>query len=804
MNSYRLGNRWVAVAFAMAGLLFLLTPASHAQAQENIANVNANSQDQGPDVSDMAPSPNDSQDPPTSVARVSYLDGSVSLQPGGTGDWGTAGLNRPITIGDKIWTDQDSRAELQAGEASIHLGSMTALSFLNLNQGIIQMRMAEGHLNFRVRELREGETYEVDTPNMAFTVTEAGAFRVDVNENGDYTTVTVIRGKGEVSAAGQSYPLTAGERGDISGTDQNVKYVPCTASEPDALDKWAQERDLKEDNSASARYVSRDTVGYSDLDDYGTWKQEPEVGNVWVPNNVPADWAPYSDGNWSYIAPWGWTWVDYAPWGFAPYHYGRWGYYGGSWGWCPGPIWAPPVYGPAFVGFVGGFSFGVGFGWGGGYGWFPLGWGEPYHPWYHCGPTYWNHINVYNTHFHNFNSFNARGMRNFNYRYARNDHAVTVASHSAFVGGQRINRSATHITAAGLRNARVENGISARPTNASYFGAANLRGHIARPSAGVQDRAVVARSTPARAASHLPVRTMNSSSFAEHRGSASTANVGRNPGTMQGANGARSEQRFNDRPPSSFARGGERNTSSVNTSGSRPGASPNGNNARSSPRTWNAQGNATDSGRAPQGFGSQNRANSTVNARSGFGDRPPWARGAEGSARNNSSFTSRGNTATPSRGNSVNRPSASFNGNGGNRSTSTFRSNANSDRPPSNYRYSAPNRGNTSAPRNYTPPSSRGYSSPSPRSYTSGPSYSAPRNNSAPRNYSAPRSTYSAPRGYSAPRSYSAPHSSGGSFGGSHSSPSFGGSHGGGGGSHAGGGGSSHGGGGGSHGGGRR
>src|SRR5437016_8005517 len=63
------------------------------------------------------------KDPPTRVARISYADGSVSLQPGGQGDWGTAAKNRPMTIGDKIWVDKDSRAELQAGVASIHLRS---------------------------------------------------------------------------------------------------------------------------------------------------------------------------------------------------------------------------------------------------------------------------------------------------------------------------------------------------------------------------------------------------------------------------------------------------------------------------------------------------------------------------------------------------------------------------------------------------------------------------------------------------------------------------------------------------------
>src|SRR5947209_5821544 len=102
----------------------------------------------------------DDGDPPSRVARISAMDGSVSIQPGGTGDWGAAERNRPVTVGDKLWSDRDSRIELQAGQANIHLGSDTALSFLNLDQNITQMRLSEGSVNFRVRELREGDLYE--------------------------------------------------------------------------------------------------------------------------------------------------------------------------------------------------------------------------------------------------------------------------------------------------------------------------------------------------------------------------------------------------------------------------------------------------------------------------------------------------------------------------------------------------------------------------------------------------------------------------------------------------------------------
>src|SRR3954462_12853979 len=117
------GKSWLSVLLGLAGLLIFAAPKVRAD---------------------------EATDPPSRVARISYLDGSVSFQPSGTEDWAAAAKNRPVTIGDKLWTDKDSRAELQAGQASYHLGSMTALSFLNLDENIIQVRVAEGAINFRV------------------------------------------------------------------------------------------------------------------------------------------------------------------------------------------------------------------------------------------------------------------------------------------------------------------------------------------------------------------------------------------------------------------------------------------------------------------------------------------------------------------------------------------------------------------------------------------------------------------------------------------------------------------------------
>ena len=724
----------------------------------------------------------DENDPPSRVARISELDGNVSFQPSGTEDWAAAAKNRPVTVGDKLWTDQDSRAELQAGQASLHLGSMTALSFLNLDEGITQVRIAEGALNFRVREMREGDLYEVDTPNLAFTVKEAGAFRIDVNENGDGTRVTVIRGEGEITAGGRTYEVHSGEQAELNGVDSpefNVERAP----DPDDLDHWAADRDLREEHSKSSRYVSRDVPGYSDLDDYGSWREEPEYGPVWYPSEVAVGWAPYSYGYWNYVGPWGWTWVGYEPWGFAPYHYGRWAFVGGAWGWCPGPVYARPFYGPAFVGFVGGGGFSAGFGfgggWGGGIGWFPLGWGEPYHPWYHTSNVYVRNVNITNTRITNVNVLNSN-HNNYNYAYAHNVRAVTAASRSAFVNGQAIKGSSMRVTEASLRGAQVSNGASFSPNKASFTGAANAHGRVATPPSSVANRSVVARTAPAAAASHTPVRTMNSQGLSAGRGGNAPGNVGANRPGNSSAMSSRQGQVSNNRPPSANTGFGGRASVNGNSSVS-------ANRPASGSRTWTAQGNATDSGRAPQGFGSRSSSNRPSNGASqsapaARSDRPPWAGSSSRSTPNG--FGANGAGSRPA------SPSYS----GANRS---YQPQSRPSAPSySNNRPSYSNGGGSNGGgRSYEPPSRA-----SSRGTSYSPSYSAPsRNYSAPsRAYSAPTRSYSAPsysapsRSYSAPsRSYSAPSRSYGGGGGSNR-----GGGGGGGGSHnSGGGGSSHGGG---------
>ena len=151
----------------------------------------------------------DDDDPPTRVARLSHTDGSVSFEPAGTEDWVSAVINRPMTTGDKLWSDNGGRAEMHLGAASIRLGSTTGFSFLNLTDNTTQIQLTEGSLRVRVKRLDENETFEIDTPNLAFSVLRAGTYRVSVNEAGDTTVVTVRGGEGEVTGGGQAFSVHA-------------------------------------------------------------------------------------------------------------------------------------------------------------------------------------------------------------------------------------------------------------------------------------------------------------------------------------------------------------------------------------------------------------------------------------------------------------------------------------------------------------------------------------------------------------------------------------------------------------------
>jgi hypothetical protein len=292
-------------------------------------------------------------DPQARAAVLSHVEGSVVFAPQGATVWTDAVRNRPVTRGDRIWTDDGARAELHLGSAALHLDSRTFAEVIALDGDALQVRLNEGAVNARVRQLAGGENFEIDTPQLAFRAAQPGDFRIDVDAARGFTRITVRSGGAIVHGAGGGVmQLQPGQSLAFAGRDlQAAQGVPGVVQ--DVFDRWAADRNRAEDQSIAARYVPREIVGYTQLDDNGAWMQDATYGAVWYPRVAVADWAPYRYGRWEWVVPWGWTWIDDAPWGFAPYHYGRWAQIGPRWAWVPGRMGPRPVYSHAPVGFVG-------------------------------------------------------------------------------------------------------------------------------------------------------------------------------------------------------------------------------------------------------------------------------------------------------------------------------------------------------------------------------------------------------------------------------------------------------------------
>ena len=443
----------------------------------------------------------DQDDPPSRVARLGYMEGSVSFQPAGEDDWVQAVENRPMTTGDKLWADKGSRAELQLGSAVIRLSENTGVSFLNLDDNTVQLQLSSGAISIRVRRLHPDDDFEIDTPNLAFTLSQPGNYRMQASEDGSNTVVTLRAGEGQATGNGQTYTLHAGQTGNFSGTDSlnaDVEQI----GEPDQFDTWADGRERRYDDSRSAQYLSHDVVGYDDLDDNGDWRDDSNYGHVWYPH-VDAGWAPYHEGHWDWIDPWGYTWVDDSSWGYAPFHYGRWVSVGGRWGWIAGPPAEEPVYAPALVVFIGA---GGGGGFGGNVGWFPLGPREVYVPTYPVGRAYMNRVNISSTtvntttitNVYNTTVINkTTNVTNITYANRTVPGAVTAVPQGAFAGAQPVARAAVKVTPQQIASAPVSARVAVNPTREAVLGAkASSAGHVTAPPAAVMSRQVIAKKTP--------------------------------------------------------------------------------------------------------------------------------------------------------------------------------------------------------------------------------------------------------------------------------------------------------------------
>jgi len=334
----------------------------------------------------------DADDPPQEAGRISSISGNVSIQPATADQWGQAYPNLPVGPGDRIFTDNDGRAEIQIGRTYVRVGPNSDVTLVDDNQFNINFGVAQGSIRLHSFGLWPRQLVDISTPNGNAEFGEQGDLRVDVLPQDGATVFTNLGQFADITGAGgYRQELDYGQSLQVSGTNPVYPQWLQPAG-PDQLDSWSQERDQRLTRVASYNYVSPDVPGAADLDSSGDWQAQTEYGPMWFPRDVSADWEPYRNGHWINRQPWGWVWVEDEPWGYAPFHYGRWVQYQDRWGWVPGPVNVRPVWSPALVVFAGG---------GGGVSlsaWFALGPGEAYRPWYRCSDRYIDRVNISNIH----------------------------------------------------------------------------------------------------------------------------------------------------------------------------------------------------------------------------------------------------------------------------------------------------------------------------------------------------------------------------------------------------------------------
>ena len=394
-------------------------------------------------------------DPPSRVGRISYVEGGVAFQPPQEDDWSQAVRNFPVTSGEAFWTGDDGRTELEFGPVQARLDQQTELDVVSLDYGEMRLSMPQGSMDLRLWRVPRGGV-SISTPAGEVRVDRPGAYRIDVGaagEDGSYppVEVTAIEGDAQAPGPGGFVDVQAGAAAVIY-----AGYDPDLQDAQDApIDDWARQRETQ-GRFDGQPWVPVAETGYEDLDAYGDFQQTPDYGEVWFPRDVPQDWAPYRYGRWSYVNPWGWTWIDDQPWGFAPFHYGRWAQVGGRWGWVPGQPAAEPVYAPALVAFIGGGGVGIGLeaGGGGGFGWTPLAPDEAYVPPYRVSNSYVRQVNsasVNQTIINNITVNNGARPAQL-----RNAAATTVVRADAFARGAPVQQAAVHVSPQAMTQALAQ------------------------------------------------------------------------------------------------------------------------------------------------------------------------------------------------------------------------------------------------------------------------------------------------------------------------------------------------------------
>jgi uncharacterized membrane protein YgcG len=313
------------------------------------------------------------------AGRISFMQGAAQVQPAGTKEWQLASVNVPVRAGDRFWTPEDARLELQFQNGTIlRLDYKSTLDVLSLDETMIQVHLSMGHLLFRSRR-KPAKTIQVDTPDSTLVVQDKALFRVDIAADGGEE-FGLFQGAMQVATAGNKTQIRTGEMLSLENGSSEVSPLKS----PDEWEQWNTARDQKQIKAeTSTPYLAPELNAYADdLNRNGDWVNVPDYGYCWEPQaGISVGWAPYRLGNWLWMDD-DWLWVSSESWGWAPYHYGRWISFSNRWCWVP-PARSDIHWGRGYVGWVNSPRY---------VGWVPLAPGEefrrgtPFHGEFHNLP----------------------------------------------------------------------------------------------------------------------------------------------------------------------------------------------------------------------------------------------------------------------------------------------------------------------------------------------------------------------------------------------------------------------------------
>jgi hypothetical protein len=409
-------------------------------------------------------------EPPSQAGRLAYTEGTVSFHDDEQVGWSPAVINTPLTSGDSIWTEPNARSEISVAGTRVRMDGSTQLNLLEVDDRQTRLQVGQGRVDIKTFYLNPNTPYQVVTPRGTVSLRQQGDYYVEAGSTQDATRLGVRSGAARMqSLNGRTVTINPGQVGEIYGDTGTLQVRTLNTAPPAQPAYWAA-RDRQINYDVPTQYLSAGITGYEDLNSYGSWSNDSQYGNVWTPRSVPSGWQPYKEGHWSYVKPWGWTWVDDQPWGYAPSHYGRWANRNNQWVWVPPQREAQPVYAPALVDFIGGIQLiqallggnaSLGAQNNAPVGWFPLGPREAYVPSYSTDRAYYARLNSSNqVEEQAIEERWQRAQRREAYIAGQNSVMVnqrfaTVVPSAVFVSSQPVARAALQVSAAQIAAAPV-------------------------------------------------------------------------------------------------------------------------------------------------------------------------------------------------------------------------------------------------------------------------------------------------------------------------------------------------------------